>query len=76
MDTEPSLLGSGSKTSKRKRWAIAQGQKACNPCRLRKVWCSYELPCQTCLARQHPELCQYDPPLRWVPLDPVPAALA
>lgn len=55
---------------RRKRKAIAQGQKACNPCRLRKVKCSFELPCQTCADRQHPELCIYDPPSRRVRLEP------
>ena len=54
----------------RKRKAIAQGQKACNMCRLRKVKCSFELPCQTCTERQHPELCTYDPPLKRLHLEP------
>lgn len=61
--------------SKRKRRAIAQGQKACNPCRARKVRCSYQLPCQTCVDRQHPQLCVYDAPLKRVPLE-IPNAFA
>jgi len=59
----PPALSSDLDASRRKRRAIARGQKACNPCRQRKVRCSYESPCQTCADRQHPELCQYDAPL-------------
>jgi hypothetical protein len=59
---------------KRKRRAVAQGQKACNPCRLRKVKCSYQSPCQTCVEREHPELCLYDAPQKRVRLEPSPAA--
>jgi len=55
---------------------VVQGQRACNPCRLWKVCCSYESPCQTCLARQHPELCQYDTPLKRVPLNLAPLTVA
>lgn len=36
-----------------------RGQRACYPCRHRKVRCSYEQPCKTCLDRGHPELCRY-----------------
>jgi Fungal Zn(2)-Cys(6) binuclear cluster domain len=35
-------------------------QSACQPCRLRKVKCSYDQPCQTCVERDHSELCSYD----------------
>ena len=42
---------------KRKR----RTQKVCQPCRLRKVKCTYETPCHSCLERGHPELCIYDP---------------
>lgn len=66
------LTGRDGPEDRRKRKAIAQGQKACNPCRLRKVRCSFELPCQTCADRQHPELCVYDPPSRRVRLDSGP----
>jgi hypothetical protein len=38
----------------------ARPQRACQPCRLRKVKCSYGVPCQTCVERNHPELCSYD----------------
>jgi len=52
---------------------MTQGQKACNPCRQRKVRCSYESPCQTCVERQHPELCKYDARLKRIQLVPGPA---
>jgi len=41
---------------KRKR----RTQRVCQPCRLRKVKCTYETPCQSCTERGHPELCIYD----------------
>ncbi|KIV99253.1 uncharacterized protein PV09_09024 [Verruconis gallopava] len=49
----------------------ARPQKVCRPCRLRKVKCSYEIPCQTCIERGHPELCQYvaDPPAKRVAVE-------
>lgn len=49
----------------------ARPQKVCRPCRLRKVKCSYEVPCQTCIERGHPELCQYvaDPPAKRVAVE-------
>ncbi|PVI02575.1 hypothetical protein DM02DRAFT_298750 [Periconia macrospinosa] len=34
--------------------------KACPPCRARKVRCDYQLPCRTCVRRQHPQLCSYN----------------
>jgi hypothetical protein len=40
----------------------ARGQKACNPCRQRKVKCNYETPCKTCVDRNHTELCRYQLP--------------
>ncbi|KAM7200367.1 C6 transcription factor [Naviculisporaceae sp. PSN 640] len=61
-------------TSRRKRRAITQGQKACNPCRARKVRCSYQLPCQTCVDRQHPHLCIYNEPQKRVSLSPAVSA--
>jgi hypothetical protein len=39
-----------------------QPQRACHPCRLRKVKCSYTLPCEKCVERDHPNLCSYDQP--------------
>ncbi|KIW93637.1 uncharacterized protein Z519_06242 [Cladophialophora bantiana CBS 173.52] len=39
----------------------ARGQKACHPCRQRKVGCNYAQPCQKCIDRNHPELCVYEP---------------
>lgn len=36
--------------------------KACYPCRQRKVKCDLSRPCQTCRERDHPELCDYNPP--------------
>jgi Fungal Zn(2)-Cys(6) binuclear cluster domain len=47
--------GSGSSINKRK----ARSQKVCQPCRLRKVKCTYEVPCRTCTDRGYPELCHY-----------------
>lgn len=41
---------------KRKR----RSQKVCQPCRLRKVKCTYETPCRSCIERGHPQLCIYD----------------
>ncbi|KAK4455253.1 C6 transcription factor [Podospora aff. communis PSN243] len=63
MDILQRVTGSDSEEgSRRKRRAIAQGQRACNPCRARKVRCSYQLPCQTCVDRELPQLCVYDAP--------------
>lgn len=41
-----------------KRKAVSR-QKVCQPCRLRKVRCSYDTPCKSCIERGHPELCIY-----------------
>ncbi|KAH8432500.1 Zn(II)2Cys6 transcription factor [Aspergillus melleus] len=35
-------------------------QKACYPCRQRKVKCDSTQPCKTCRRRGHPEICAYD----------------
>lgn len=35
-------------------------QKACYPCRQRKVKCDSSQPCKTCRRRGHPEICAYD----------------
>jgi hypothetical protein len=40
----------------------SRGQRACNPCRQRKVKCNYETPCKTCADRNHPDLCRYQIP--------------
>ncbi|KAF1985870.1 hypothetical protein K402DRAFT_394470 [Aulographum hederae CBS 113979] len=40
----------------------AREYKACYPCRQRKVKCDQTVPCKTCVAREHPELCTYHPP--------------
>ena len=74
METQAQLGDSGSEASKRKRRAITRGQTACNPCRQRKVRCSYQLPCQKCVERQHPALCVYDAPQKRVSLDSTPIA--
>ena len=37
----------------------ARGQRACHPCRQRKVKCNYETPCKSCNDRAHPDLCLY-----------------
>ena len=44
-----------------KRKRKSRGQKACYPCRQRKVGCNYAKPCQKCVDRDHPELCLYEP---------------
>ncbi|TID26976.1 c6 transcription [Venturia nashicola] len=51
----------------RKRKARS-GQKSCYPCRQRKVKCSHNVPCKTCIEREHPELCSYNPPSNNLPL--------
>jgi hypothetical protein len=38
-----------------------RGQRACYPCRQRKVKCDYGSPCHRCIEREHPDLCQYQP---------------
>ncbi|KAF2759941.1 hypothetical protein EJ05DRAFT_484823 [Pseudovirgaria hyperparasitica] len=40
----------------------AREYKACYPCRQRKVKCDQNVPCKTCIVREHPELCTYHPP--------------
>ncbi|KAH7109035.1 transcription activator-like protein [Dactylonectria macrodidyma] len=40
----------------------ARNRKACLPCRERKVKCNHEQPCQTCVKREHPDLCFYREP--------------
>ncbi|KAJ5761787.1 uncharacterized protein N7511_005169 [Penicillium nucicola] len=35
--------------------------KACYPCRKRKVKCDGTQPCRTCLKRNHPQICTFDP---------------
>ncbi|EXA29169.1 hypothetical protein FOVG_17225 [Fusarium oxysporum f. sp. pisi HDV247] len=40
----------------------ARNRKACLPCRERKVKCNHEQPCQTCVKREHPDLCFYQEP--------------
>ncbi|OAP55454.1 hypothetical protein AYL99_10427 [Fonsecaea erecta] len=47
----------------------ARGQKACHPCRQRKVGCNYQHPCQKCVDRNHPELCIYEPVSKRANLD-------
>lgn len=36
--------------------------KACYPCRQRKVRCDSNVPCKTCVDRNHAELCTWNPP--------------
>jgi hypothetical protein len=36
-------------------------QKVCQPCRLRKVKCTYDTPCEPCVKRGHSDLCQLPP---------------
>ena len=44
------------RTKRRRR-----SQKVCQPCRLRKVKCTYEIPCRSCVERGHADLCTYAP---------------
>ena len=51
-------------------------QRACHPCRLRKVKCDYQTPCKTCVERDHPELCSKEedqPPPKRVNAGPSPS---
>ena len=38
--------------------------KACYACHRRKVKCNRELPCDSCVKRDHPELCSYERPTK------------
>ena len=40
----------------------ARNRISCLPCRERKVKCSREHPCATCIKRDHPDLCIYSAP--------------
>lgn len=42
--------------TKRRRFRAA---KACYPCRRRKVKCNFGQPCDSCVIRGHPDLCNY-----------------
>ncbi|KAE9968575.1 hypothetical protein BLS_005798 [Venturia inaequalis] len=44
------------------------GQRSCYPCRQRKVKCSHDVPCKTCIEREHQELCTYNPPSAALPV--------
>ena len=50
----------------------ARGQRACYPCRQRKVKCNYGTPCKTCADRDHPELCLYQQPSKRVDISSFP----
>lgn len=36
--------------------------KACYPCRKRKVRCDSQIPCTTCIERNHADICTFNPP--------------
>jgi len=55
-DSETNPVAAALRTKRRRR-----SQKVCQPCRLRKVKCTYEIPCQSCVERGHAELCSYAP---------------
>jgi len=55
-DSETNEVAAALRTKRRRR-----SQKVCQPCRLRKVKCTYEIPCQSCVERGHAELCSYAP---------------
>ena len=40
----------------------ARDPKACYACHRRKVKCDRKLPCDSCIKRDHPELCSYERP--------------
>ncbi|KAH7129024.1 c6 zinc finger domain-containing protein [Dactylonectria macrodidyma] len=42
---------------------LSRHRPSCLPCRERKVKCSKETPCSTCIKRGHPDLCTYEDPL-------------
>jgi hypothetical protein len=42
----------------------ARDPKACYACHRRKVKCDRQLPCDSCVKRDHPELCSYERPLK------------
>jgi hypothetical protein len=48
-----------------------RGQRACYPCRQRKVKCDYQTPCEKCADRGHPELCSYQLPSKRLNSDSV-----
>ena len=41
-----------------------RAQRACRPCRQRKVKCDNKSPCQRCLERGHADLCRYQQPVK------------
>lgn len=59
MDPYPYDISSVGELLKRKRKARAI--KACFPCRHRKVKCDGNLPCASCVSRNHPDLCRVAP---------------
>jgi hypothetical protein len=71
MDAQESHGGSVSERSGHKRRAITYGQLACKPCRLRKVRCSFETPCQVCRDRGHAHLCIYGPPRKRIDIESI-----
>lgn len=38
---------------------LSRNRPSCLPCRERKVRCTKEVPCSTCIKRGHPDLCTY-----------------
>ncbi|KKY23705.1 putative fungal specific transcription [Phaeomoniella chlamydospora] len=42
----------------------AREPKACYPCHSRKVKCDRKLPCDSCIKRDHADLCTYERPLK------------
>jgi len=55
-ESEQNAVATILRTKRRRRT-----QRVCQPCRLRKVKCTYEIPCQSCVERGHAELCTYTP---------------
>lgn len=45
-----------------KRKRKVREHKACYPCRSRKVKCDSNIPCRTCIERNHADICAFNPP--------------
>lgn len=49
-----------------KRKRKVREHKACYPCRQRKVRCDSNIPCRTCIERNHADICTWNPPSKRV----------
>jgi Fungal Zn(2)-Cys(6) binuclear cluster domain len=60
-DASDDQLGESEINEILRRKRKVRGQRACYPCRQRKVKCNHETPCQRCIERGHTDLCRYQP---------------